>query len=78
MKLTLVLSFVVVSQLKCFDSIRNIGVAISKVIESYYVEQNLAIDIIVNGNSSEVNDLLDKILGTVKSVTAPRIIKMDD
>lgn len=78
MKLTLVLSFVVLLQLKCFDSSRNVGVAISKVIEIYYVKQHLTFDFIVKADSSEMNVLLDGILSRIKHLATPAIIKIND
>lgn len=76
MKIFIVLNFVV--QLKCCYAANNIGVAIGKVIESYYAKQPLEFDIITHVNTSEVKDLVEITLSSANIVAAKKIIKMND
>lgn len=65
-------------QLKCCYAANNIGVAIGKVIESYFAKQPLEFDIITHVNSSEVKDLVEITLSSANIVAAKKIIKMND
>lgn len=76
MKILIVLNFVV--QFKSFYAAKNTGVAISKVIESYFAKQPLEFDVIFRADSGEVKDLIEKSLSSVNIVAAPKIIRMND
>lgn len=77
MKLTIFFILLIVSQFENYYCIKNIDIAIAKVILNYYVRENLEFDIIY-ANTSETNKLLDQILKKVKILSTPRIITVDD
>lgn len=73
MKIFFILNLVM--QLECFYAAKNTGVAIGKLIESYYAKQPLEFDVIIKADSSEVKNLMEKSLSSVNIVAAPKIIK---
>lgn len=76
MKLTFALLFLISIQLERIHPISQVGIAIGKVIESYFAKHHLNFDIVVCAKSSELENLVESALKTSVIVAAPKVVKL--
>lgn len=76
MKLTFALLFLVFIQLERVHPISQVGIAIRKVIESYFAKQHLNFDIVMDAKSSELESVMESALTTPVIVAAPKVVKL--
>lgn len=77
MKLSFALLFLIFIQLERVYPISQVGIAIGKVIESYFAEQHLNFDIVVSAKSSELENVVESALKTPVIVAAPKVVKLE-